>query len=36
MPTFKHGRVTDLLFDQYDLTRFFKMVRTKGDVDHAR
>jgi hypothetical protein len=33
MPTFKHGRVTDLLFDQYDLTRFFKMVRTKGDVD---
>lgn len=33
MPTFVHGRRTVVLFDQYNLTRFFKLVRTKGEVD---
>jgi len=30
---FIHGRLTDFLLNQYNLTRFFKMLRTKGDVD---
>jgi hypothetical protein len=30
---FVHGRLTDFLLNQYDLTRYFKMLRTKGDVE---
>src|ERR1051326_2623313 len=33
MPNFKHGKVTDILINQYNLTSYFKMARTKGDVD---
>jgi len=33
MPTFVHGKRTHVLFDQYDLTRFFKSVQTKNNAD---
>lgn len=33
MPTFVHGRRTDFLLNQYNLTRYFKLLRTKADVD---
>lgn len=30
---FVHGRYTDFLLNQYNLTRYFKSLRTKGDVE---
>lgn len=31
--SFVHGKNTDFLLNRYNLTRFFKSLRTKGDVD---
>src|ERR1041384_7121968 len=33
MPNFTHGRKADVLINQYNLTRFFKMARTKVEAE---